>query len=68
MTGLIEWKDLRCAFDGRTIFENFSGTLGFGERVRVTGESGCGKTTFLSMVLGICGNRPLFGGACPSRR
>ena len=49
---LIEWKDLRCAFDGRTIFEGFSGSLGSGERVRVTGASGCGKTTFLSMILG----------------
>lgn len=52
MTGLIEWKDLSCAFDGRTVFKGFSGSLGSGERVRVTGASGCGKTTFLSMVLG----------------
>lgn len=50
MTKLIEWKDLCCAFDGRTIFEGFSGTLDVGERVRVTGASGCGKTTFLSML------------------
>ena len=49
---LIEWEDVSCAFDGRTVFEGFSGALGLGERVRVTGPSGCGKTTFLSMILG----------------
>ena len=49
---LISWTDLKCAFDGRTVFEGFSGSLDAGERVRVAGPSGCGKTSFLSMVLG----------------
>lgn len=49
---LIEWSNLKCAFDGRTVFENFSGSLDVGERVRVAGPSGCGKTSFLSMLLG----------------
>ena len=49
---LIEWSNLKCSFDGRTVFENFSGSLDAGERVRVAGPSGCGKTSFLSMLLG----------------
>ena len=49
---LIEWSNLKCSFDGRTVFENFSGSLDVGERVRVAGPSGCGKTSFLSMLLG----------------
>lgn len=46
------WKDLACSFDGRTVFSDFSGTLGKGERLRVTGPSGSGKTTLLNMLLG----------------
>ena len=49
---LISWDNLKCAFDGRVVFEGFSGSLDAGERVRVAGPSGCGKTSFLSMVLG----------------
>ena len=49
---LISWTNLKCAFDGRIVFEGFSGSLDTGERVRVAGPSGCGKTSFLSMVLG----------------
>ena len=32
---LISWTNLKCAFDGRTVFEGFSGSLDAGERVRV---------------------------------
>ncbi len=49
---LITWDNLKCVFDGRTVFAGFSGSLDAGERVRVAGPSGCGKTSFLSMVLG----------------
>lgn len=49
---LLEWNNLSCVFGGRTVFCGFSGTLAEGERVRVTAPSGCGKTSFLSMLLG----------------
>jgi len=51
--GLIEWRDLTVSFDGRVLFAGFSGRLAAGERVRVKGSSGCGKTTFLQIVLGL---------------
>ena len=48
----MKWNNLSCKFDGRTIFENFSGEIKERERLRITGPSGSGKTTFLKMLLG----------------
>lgn len=46
---LIEWKDLRCAFDGRTIFEVFSGLLAVFAAKSIT--------IALAMELAVRGNR-----------
>ena len=70
---IVAWNNLKCAFDGRVVFEGFSGSLDAGERVRVAGPSGCGKTSFLSMVLGflkpaegtISYSDDIIGGASP---
>jgi len=53
MEKLVEWSELAIAFNGRSVFADFSGRLERGERVRVKGPSGCGKTTFLQVVLGL---------------
>ena len=42
------WK----RFPGKTVLENVSLRVGEGEFVTIVGASGCGKTTFLRMLLG----------------
>ena len=50
---MLELKHIRKSFDGVTILEDISLTIGDGEIVSILGPSGCGKTTLLNLILGI---------------
>ncbi|MGI8552882.1 MAG: ribosomal protection-like ABC-F family protein [Dehalococcoidia bacterium] len=49
---VVEAEHLRLSFGNRTLFEDLSIDLRYGERVVLTGPNGCGKTTLLRVILG----------------
>ncbi len=49
---LIEFSDVDLSFSGVKIMENLSMTVHTGDKVILTGRSGCGKSSLLSLVLG----------------
>ena len=51
-TPLIDVRDVWKRFPGKTVLENVSLRVGEKEFVTIVGASGCGKTTFLRMLLG----------------
>ena len=44
-------RDLRKTVGGRTLFENASMTVNYGERVALVGPNGAGKSTLFSIIL-----------------
>ena len=44
-------RDLKMTFGGRTLFENASFQVNYGERVALVGANGTGKTTLFSIIL-----------------
>jgi len=48
---VIDWKSVSFAFDQKSVFENFSLNIPSGQRVGLVGQSGAGKTTFVSLLL-----------------
>ena len=44
-------RDLKMTFGGRTLFENASFQVNYGERVALVGPNGAGKTTLFSLIL-----------------
>ncbi len=56
----IKWDQLKIAFDGHIIFQNFSMEIDQGEFIAIVGPNGSGKTTLLRAILGlispVCGN------------
>jgi ATP-binding cassette subfamily F protein 3 len=44
-------RDLKMTFGGRTLFENASFQVNYGERVALVGPNGAGKTTLFSIIL-----------------
>jgi len=44
-------RDLKVTVGGRTLFENASFTVNYGERVALVGPNGAGKTTLFSLIL-----------------
>ncbi|HEX8279884.1 MAG TPA: ATP-binding cassette domain-containing protein, partial [Chthoniobacterales bacterium] len=44
-------RDLRKTIGGRTLFENASLTVNYGERVALVGPNGAGKSTLFNVVL-----------------
>ena len=44
-------RDLKMTFGGRTLFENASFQVNYGERVALVGPNGAGKTTLFSVIL-----------------
>jgi NitT/TauT family transport system ATP-binding protein len=49
---LIEIKNLWKSYDDQVVFEQLNKTVEAGEFITIVGASGCGKTTFLKMLLG----------------
>jgi len=49
---VIEADNISFAYDGRTIFHNFSTTIMRGDKVGIIGPNGSGKTTLLRVLLG----------------
>jgi macrolide transport system ATP-binding/permease protein len=48
----LEVKNLQKNFGGRLLFEQSNFTIQHGEKVALIGPNGCGKTTFLNIVMG----------------
>lgn len=48
----IELDEVSIRFDGRPVLDGFSLALHQGEKVALTGRSGCGKSTVLHMLMG----------------
>lgn len=49
--GEIVWNDVSFKYENRPVFENFDLTIAPGQRVGLVGQSGAGKTTFVSLLL-----------------
>lgn len=49
--GDIEWKDVTFTYGAQTVFEDFNLRIPTGQRVGLVGQSGAGKTTFVSLLL-----------------
>jgi ATP-binding cassette subfamily B protein len=47
----IEWKNVSFDFAGKKVFTNFSLNIPAGQRLGLVGQSGAGKTTFVSLLL-----------------
>src|SRR4051812_50091083 len=44
-------RDLKMTLGGRTLFENASFQLNYGDRIALVGPNGAGKTTLFSIIL-----------------
>ncbi len=44
-------RDLRKTMGGRTLFENATMTVNYGERVALVGPNGAGKSTLFNVIL-----------------
>lgn len=49
---LFELKNISKNIGEKTLFKNFSSRILQGERIAIVGKNGCGKSTFLKMLLG----------------
>ncbi len=49
---IVELKNITVKFDGETVLDNMSLSIGDGEFVTLLGASGCGKTTTLRLIAG----------------
>lgn len=49
--GMIEWKSVNFQFEKGSVFDNLTLTIPPGQRLGLVGQSGAGKTTFLSLLL-----------------
>ena len=47
----IQWQNVDFQFDNKSVFSNFSLTIPAGQRLGLVGQSGAGKTTFVSLLL-----------------
>ena len=62
---LFELKNVVFSYGEKTVFNGFSLTMSGGERIRICGANGCGKTTLIKLISGqlkpIGGTAELFG-------
>lgn len=49
----IEIRDLEIKYEDKTVLQNFSADIPLGKKTCITGESGCGKTSLINVLLGI---------------
>lgn len=56
---MIEFRDVKLAFEGKIIFQNLSLKIERGEKVVILGKSGSGKTSLIGLLLGF--TTPLAG-------
>ena len=49
---LFEFKNLSVIYDGRAVLKGLSFSVSAGERVRLAGANGCGKSSVLKLLLG----------------
>lgn len=49
--GEIVWNNVSFKYEDRPVFENFDLTITPGQRIGLVGQSGAGKTTFVSLLL-----------------
>jgi len=52
MTNFIELKNVSLQFDGKQLFNDFSLSIGKGDKVLISGKSGAGKSSLVKMLLG----------------
>lgn len=50
---MLKIDNISFAYGENTVFENFSLNIGNNEKIWLYGESGCGKTTLLKLILGL---------------
>lgn len=50
-SGNIEWRDVTFSYEEQTVFKKFDVQIEPGQRVGLVGQSGAGKTTFVSLLL-----------------
>ncbi len=56
---MIEFRDVKLAFEGKIIFQNLTLKIERGEKVVILGKSGSGKTSLIGLLLGFA--TPLAG-------
>ena len=49
--GKIEWNNVSFKYESNTVFDGFNLTIRPGERIGLVGQSGAGKSTFVSLLL-----------------
>ena len=49
--GKVEWQDVTFKYEENTVFDRFNLTIAPGQRIGLVGQSGAGKTTFVSLLL-----------------
>lgn len=49
--GDVKWKDVDFGFDGNQVFKDFNLHIPAGQRLGLVGQSGAGKSTFVSLLL-----------------